>query len=155
MSRFIDDEQLREFVHDVMTGEPSGLRTAHRLYLSFKAHDAYLERAECSCRTNMCGCIVSTPTRPNEIEAGDTFEQIDQDGRRITLLGALGVRRNASGEISEIFTAGWPPMIVTLPRCGTVRLIAKGTSARPPSWGPVGLTFIPAIQGVRSPPGGS
>jgi hypothetical protein len=129
MSIFIEDDRLREFVHDVLYEEPRRKKTALEISDRIKRHDDYVARAACSCATNSCGCKVTTPSRPTEIEAGDGFEQLAPSGQ-ILRLHALGVRRDPNtDEIFEIFTAGWPAMIVRVPQDGTVKLLEghKGT----------------------------
>jgi hypothetical protein len=126
VSKFIDDQQLREFVRDVLQEEPKRKQTALEISDRIKAFDAYIARAECSCEANVCKCAATTPTRPTEIEAGDVFEQTGPHGQ-VLRLHALGVRRNNRNQIIEIFTAGWPAAIVRIPDHGTVKLLRKGT----------------------------
>lgn len=124
MSRFITDEQLEEFVRDVLQEDPRRKETAIRLADAIVERRIYLARAECSCPTNGCICYLPFESKPNEIQAGDAFRQITPNGRELTL-GALGVRRPAEG-VLEIFTAGWPAAIVRIPDHGRVELVRKG-----------------------------
>lgn len=126
MSRFIEDEKLREFVNDVLQEEPRRKQTALEISDRIKRHDDYERRAACDCGVNFCECYVTFPSKPTEIEAGDGFEQLAPNGE-ILHLHALGVRRNpVTGAIFEIFTAGWPAVIVRVPEHGTVKLLNKG-----------------------------
>jgi len=127
MSQFIEDGQLRDLVADILGGRSRAVKTATEIADRIKRHDAYVERGRCSCPVNRCECKVTTPTRPHSIEAGDGFEQLLPDGQ-ILRLHALGVRRDPNtDEPYEIFTAGWPPMIVRIPEHGSVKLLNKGT----------------------------
>lgn len=125
MSRFIEDDKLREFVNDVLQEEPRRKQTALEISNRIKVFDAYMERGRCDCH-GTCEHYVTTPSRPQEIEAGDGFEQLAPNGR-VLHLHALGVRRNpVTGQIFEIFTAGWPAAVVRVPEHGTVKLLNKG-----------------------------
>lgn len=124
MSRFITDEDLEAFVRDVLQEEPRRKETAMRIADAIAADKIYEERAKCSCQTNCCKCLLPMELVPDKIQAGDTFRQVTPEGREMTL-GALGVRDRRDGRI-EIFTAGWPPMIVQIPAHGTAHLVRKG-----------------------------
>lgn len=125
MSRFIDDQELKTFVRMVIDGHKGGLDTAYTIDRRIREHEIYVARAECSCDANCCSCYLPSESKPNQIQAGDTFRQITPDGHELTL-GALGVRHPAEGVI-EIFTAGWPAAIVRIPDHGRVELVRKGT----------------------------
>jgi hypothetical protein len=125
MSRYIDDQELEEFVWYVVGGEyTKATKIAKNLFAKISEHKAYLARAECSCEVNKCICYLPFESRPLDIQAGDAFRQITPDGREL-ILGALGVRRPAEG-VMEIFTAGWPAAIVRIPDHGRVELVRKG-----------------------------
>ncbi len=124
MSRYIDDEELKTFVRMVIDGHNGAFDTAHTISRRIRDHEIYLARAECECAVNCCACYLPFESKPDQIQAGDTFRQIAPNGREITL-GALGVRRPAEG-VMEIFTAGWPAAIVRIPDHGRVELVRKG-----------------------------
>ena len=124
MSRYIDDEELKTFVRMVIDGHKGGLDTAHTIDRRIRDHEIYVARAECDCPVNSCTCYLPFESKPDQIQAGDTFRQITPDGHELTL-GALGVRRPAEG-VLEIFTAGWPAAIVRIPDHGRVELVRKG-----------------------------
>lgn len=124
MSRYINDDDLELFVRAVLEDHTTAQYTALKLLDQIRAHKAYLALAQCSCEVNRCICYLPFQADSNKIQAGDTFRQITPTGRELTL-GALGVRYPAEG-VMEIFTAGWPAMVVRIPDHGRVELVRKG-----------------------------
>ena len=124
MSRYIDDQELEKLVNDILDGSYAAIEKARDIRRKISDHRAYIARAECECPVNCCECYLPSESKPDQIQAGDTFRQITPDGHELTL-GALGVRRPAEGVV-EIFTAGWPAAIVRIPDHGRVELVRKG-----------------------------
>lgn len=124
MSRYVEDQELKTFVRMVIDGHDKAFEIAKAIDKRIRDHELYVARAECACPVNQCSCYLSFELEPDRIQAGDTFRQITPSGRELTL-GALGVRRPAEG-VLEIFTAGWPAMIVRIPDHGRVELVRKG-----------------------------
>ena len=124
MSRFIDDDELEQLAHNILDGNFKATEKARIILETIRQHRAYIALAECSCEKNQCVCYLPFEPKPLDIQAGDAFRQITPNGREMTLV-ALGVRRPSEGSL-EIFTAGWPPMIVRIPDHGRVELVRKG-----------------------------
>lgn len=124
MSRFIDDHELELLVHHILDGNYAATEEARAILEKIRRHREYVARAECSCETGRCACYLPFVSKPDEIQAGDTFRQITPNGREM-ILGALGVRRPAEG-VMEIFTAGYPAAVVRIPDHGRVELVEKG-----------------------------
>lgn len=126
MSQFIDDGELERFAKDVVDGARRAETTAARILQSIAWRREYEQRAQCSCATNACVCLLPIPRDETKIQPGDAITQTLPDGRVLTL-GALGVRRHSDGTF-DVCTAGWPAAIVSTryPEHGKIELAYKG-----------------------------